>query len=503
MGTHVPVGGGRDDVVEEILARSLRVLAAICVLSALTSATFFHPDEHFQVVEFAGFKLGFTRPEELPWEYAARIRSWLQPALYTLLGKALLAVGVTDRFVLLAAFRLVTVAIAIAALSRLSRVAVRELPSDRMRRAYAAMLPWIGFFPYLFARTSSETLSGACLAVAVARAWDSRAFGHRTAALVGALLGVAFEARFQTAFASVGLVAWLTLVRRVSVSKLAVLVVGGLAVVAVSALVDRWGYGSWVFPPLAYVRENLVHGVANSFGREPFWAYPLLVVVNVFAPLALASVVAVGLAATRFPRHVSTFVVVPFVLAHSLVAHKEERFLFPLAFFVPVLLVLAFVTRAEGPHLPRALRVALAASLVVMGAQLVRPLGFRAQIHFARALEARSLGGARAIALPGSEYPRYPFLRTNEVAVEPLAGGCLPSATELVYGEAPVLELPRGCAGEHFEYEVLASDWPFVESAAWALASSRFMARWNALRAQGAPLPWLHAATLVRVRVPR
>lgn len=488
-----------EENVEEILARSLRLLAALSVVSAVTSLTFFHPDEHHQVVEFAGLKLGFTRADELPWEYAARIRPWLQPALYTLLGKLLLALGLEDRFLLLAGFRLATAAVAIASLARLSRVAVRELPSERMRRAYAALLPWIGFFPYLFARTSSETLSGACLAVAVSLAWDTRAFGWREASACGVFLGLAFEARFQSAFASVGLVAWLAVVRRVSALRLGGLVGGGVLVLACAAVVDRWGYGAWVFPPLAYVRENLVNGVANTFGRDPFWAYPVLVVVNVFAPLAVACVAAAGVAAVRFPRHVSTFVLVPFVVAHSLVAHKEERFLFPLAFLVPVLLVLAFVTRREGPVFPRPLRAALALSLVVMVAQLVRPLGFRAQFHFARALAEAPLAGEVALVLPGSEYPRYAFLRTNELHLEPLAGACLPASTALVYGESPVLALPPSCNGEPLAAEVVASDLPFVRHESWARTAAAFTARWNALRSRGLPLPWLHFATLARV----
>lgn len=491
--------GERDAPVEEILARSLRLVGFASVLSALTSETFFHPDEHHQVVEFAGLKLGFTEASELPWEYGARIRPWLQPALYTLFGRALLAAGVTNRFVLLASFRFATAAFAVFALARLSRVAVRELPSDRMRRAYAAWLPWVGFLPYLFARTSSETASGACLALAVALAWDTRAFAWREAAACGALLGLAFEARFQSAFAAVGLVAWLIAVRRVSAARLGALVLAGLGVVAASALVDRWGYGAWVFPPYAYVYENLVKGVASSFGRDPFWAYPVLVVVNVFAPLAIACVGAVGLAAVRFPRHVTTFVVVPFVVGHSLVAHKEERFLFPLVFLAPVLLVLAYVSRREGPAIPRALRVAFALSVVAMAGHLAHPLGFRAQFHFARRLADLPLAGSTAVALPGSEYPRYPFLGTNALEVLPLAGTCLPPSTTLVYGEVPTLEIPPSCTGEPLVAEVIASDLRFVEHAAWARMATAFIVRWNTLRDRGLPLPWLHVATLARV----
>ncbi len=490
-----PVGEG-ERPVEEILGRSLRMLGALTLLSALTSATFFHPDEQFQIVEFAGLKLGFTAPELLPWEFAARMRPWLQPALYTLLAKPLVALGFGDRAALLTLFRLATGGLSLAAMAHLSRVAVRELPRDSMRRAYASWLPLFGFLPYLFVRTSSEAVSGACLASAVAFAWDARAFTKRHAFACGALLGLAFEARFQSAFASAGVVAWLALVRRAEPSRLGALVTGGLGILGVAAFVDAWGYGAWCFPPLAYVRENVLHGVADSFGREPFWAYPLLVVVNLFAPAALLAVAALPVAGWRFPRHVIVWAAAPFVIVHSLVAHKEERFLFPLVFLVPALVALAFAGPETKPRTRRFVRGALLASLPVMALHLAHPIGFRAQFRFVA--EAAALPDGSVVRVPaGVDVPWYPFLAVRT----PIFARLGPCAEEgaLVYVEMPEPAPLARCGGAAARAVPVATDLVFAGYASWRRFASEFTRAWNALRDRGAPLPWLRFATIVRV----
>ena len=63
------------------LRRSLLILAAIVLVTAWFSETFYFPDEHYQILEFMAFKLGITPAAELPWEFSARIRPWFQPLI--------------------------------------------------------------------------------------------------------------------------------------------------------------------------------------------------------------------------------------------------------------------------------------------------------------------------------------------------------------------------------------------------------------------------------------
>lgn len=509
---------------EEILGKALRLLAVLTAVSAVTSVTFFHPDEHFQTVEFASLKLGFTAASELPWEYAARLRPWLQPALYTLIAKGALALGVTSRFVLLGLFRAATALFSFVAFRAFAMRAVRELPRERMRLAFARTAALFGFLPYLFVRTSSETFAAAFLLFAVTAAWVPGAFSRRRSLVLGALLGLAFEARFQTAFAAFGLLAWLVRVRRVRSSALLTVIAGGLGIVALSVAVDAWGYGELCFPPWNYLRENVLHGVAKQFGEEPLWAYPLLVVVNVFLPVAVLAVVAVGVAAWRFPRHLLTWVVVPFVLLHSLVSHKEERFLFPLAPLVPALVALAFSSPlqrrdadeddafedgstpslappiVDAPTYPRAVRFALAASVPVMLVHLAHPIGFRPQLHFAAAVEDLApFAGEPVFVSAGGEVPDYPFLRTTKLVTMRHAAACVPGGARLVFSDEPAPTALLRCDGGPLVFRAVASELPLAGVGSFASAATRVMHRWNALRSRGVPIPYLRFATIGQV----
>ncbi|QEH39720.1 hypothetical protein [Chitinophaga sp. XS-30] len=49
------------------------------LITACFSTGYFHPDEHFQLLEFANFKMGNISGYELPWEYATEIRPTFQP----------------------------------------------------------------------------------------------------------------------------------------------------------------------------------------------------------------------------------------------------------------------------------------------------------------------------------------------------------------------------------------------------------------------------------------
>src|SRR5262249_2368654 len=94
--------------------------------------------------------------------------------------------------------------------------------------------------------------------------------------------------------------------------------------------------------------QNLVLGrAAQQFGAQPWYGYLILAAMGVTAPLALLMIAGAVLGCVRNPLHVLTWASVPFFAIHCLIAHKELRFLFPLAAFAPVLLVLGLAA-SEG-----------------------------------------------------------------------------------------------------------------------------------------------------------
>lgn len=333
--------------MDRVLRRSLLILTAVTVVTAWFSVTFYFPDEHFQILEFMGHKLGVTPVSDLPWEYEARIRPWFQPLLYFLIASPLRVLGLQDMFALVFVLRLLTGLFSVAALAVFARAILDTIEGEAQKRAFARYLPFFGFLPYLFVRTSSETLSAAFFALGLAVALRNKSV--RLLTLSGLLCGLAFEARYQSAMLGLGLFAWLAIIARVRFPALLSFMGGGVAALVLGALADYWGYGVWVFPPWNYFHVNIVQGVAaTQFGREPVFAYLYLLPAQLFFAITLVLMAGMIAMWLRNPRHPLTWATLPFVLLHVLVAHKEARFLFPLAIVATAFPVLGF-----SPGLPR------------------------------------------------------------------------------------------------------------------------------------------------------
>jgi len=409
-----------------ILRRSLLILAGVTIITAWFSNTFYFPDEHYQILEFMSLKLGITPASELPWEFEARIRPWLQPLIYFLIARPLMALGLTDMFAIVLVLRLVTGLFSIFALAVFARAILETLKDEAEKRAFALYLPFFGFLPYLFVRTASETLSAAFAAIAVALVM--RAGSVRLLAVAGLMCGLAFEARYQTAVLGLGIFAWLALMARVRTRGLAAFVGGGLIALALGALANRWGYGAWVFPPWDYFHVNIVQGVAaRNFGSEPVFAYLYLLPAQIFFATTLVLMAAMLALWLRNPRHVLTWASLPFVLLHVMVAHKEARFLFPL-----VILATAFAVLGFSPTLPRwrgffvkvwgwrnsiAGRAVAAISVAGMIYFALYPFGVRPHMPMAQYLHRHAPGVIYAV---GTVFQSYPLYRPAGFRVEPL-----------------------------------------------------------------------------------
>jgi phosphatidylinositol glycan class B len=424
-----------------LLTQEGRLLAFnlfVTLVTAWTSVTFFHPDEHYQTIEFVGLKLGFTPQHELPWEYRVQVRPWLQPALYYLLLKPLTSLGLSDRFLLSFVLRLCSGVLSFCSLLALVRSSTSWFESEEARRLRLRWLTLAGCVPYLAVRTSSENASASFFLLALAllirdlhpeqptatRLSATRALGG------GVLLGLAFEARFQVAFMIVGLGLWLLSVGRIGLRSVLLVAAGLLATLVCALFVDRWGYGDWVFPPWSYARVNLLEGRAAEYGTKWFFAYLHITLANIFAPLIVLTIVGLTLCWMRRPRHVITWVTLPFVLGHSLIGHKEERFLFPVLLLGLVGAALGYEARpsaADARHVARAAAWLAARFHAFRGTRVyaalsvwnacgmlllaLYPLGWRPHLVFAQWVHDRVEGPAHFVADDPDVLPSYPFYR--------------------------------------------------------------------------------------------
>jgi GPI mannosyltransferase 3 len=389
--------------------RALAVtLLAMCV-TAWFSIGYFAIDEYFQVLEPVRFALGQSESFTLPWEIRERLRPMLQPFLYFAIAKTL---GLRDPFVIGFASRLATGLACVGALALYLRTTLPWFQDEDEKRIHLRVATLTGFLPYLFVRTSSETFSLAAATAAFALLLEGStppAFAivaaPRRLVLAGLLFGVAFEARYHTAFITLAMLVWMRIVARAPWRSLAFVASGGLVALFCGALADRWGYGEWTFPAWRYFQANILEGAAAYFGSDPPFAFFWMLPANVFLPIVVALLALAVVAWWRERRHPLTWATLPFFLVHNLIGHKEERFVFPIALLATGLVTLAL---RSSPRLWALRSGGLAKALVVVNVALMallalHPLGWNHHVRFTRFVHDHVGDELRAHALPDFE----------------------------------------------------------------------------------------------------
>lgn len=336
------------DPIERSAFQRWALLALVLhLVAAAFSAGWFSYDEHWQILEFANAILGRTPRSQLPWEYAAKARPSLQPWIYAGIDRIAGAAGVTNPFRVATIFRVVSALFAWAATMLAGIAVLRTMPVSPARRWIAPTLAVAWFIPYLHARTSSENASETAFLFGFALLLLNAGQGELAAGkalLIGLLFGLAFEFRYQTGLLVAGAMVWSAFVDRQRPVLLALLTAGVLIAIGSVTVADHSFYGVWTFAPWNYVRVNIVEHRANSFGTSPWWSYFAWLPERLAPPLSLVIIVGTLGGWWRFRQSLLTWSMVPFFAVHVLLAHKEPRFLFPLATMSLLMTVLFFST---------------------------------------------------------------------------------------------------------------------------------------------------------------
>jgi len=312
------------------------LIAFTCILlAAWFSQGFHHPDEYFQIFEFASWKAGITPAEDLPWEFEHKMRPSLQPSLVYLVIKAGKTLGWFHPFYVMAFFRALAGLLFFTTAWLLWKNYARDFVPSKQNAAllFLALLLWP--VPYLAVRFSSENIAGCFFFLAIILLKDPPRRKPLELLMAGLLLGFSFHARYQMAFALLGLSLWLLTFHGRKFSVVLFVIVGGILALVGGFLLDVWFYSDWVLAPYQYYYQNIAMKKAASFGVEPWYYYIKKLIWGQL--LVLGPVVLLGyllMLLTRW-KHVFVWISLPFLVGHSLVSHKEFRFLFPLFFLVP------------------------------------------------------------------------------------------------------------------------------------------------------------------------
>ncbi len=293
---------------------------ALHLYAAWHSVGFQHCDEHFQILEpLAG--------NTAPWEFSARIRPWFQTTVFKIFLWPWEALGLKDPFTKMMLLRVICSLLGFFSLNRLASWWQQRHPQSDPVWTYALIhLAW--FVPYLHARTSSENVATSLFLLSLTLFEKEKVRGWK-GLLAGALGGCAFWARFHLGI-PVFLLWCAALWRRRWNNANWAFPLGVVLVVCAGVGLDSWWYGEWTLSPYRYFTVNIIQDKASSFGVDPWYKYLEWGFFKLLPPLSLILLGSLLWYWFKRPSCVLSLLGFSFFLVHSLIPHKEARFLFPL-----------------------------------------------------------------------------------------------------------------------------------------------------------------------------
>lgn len=312
----------------------------IYMITAYVNYGYHHADELFQIIEYAGLKSETFTPL-VAWEYDVQIRPMLQPTICLGFLQLFKCLSVTDPYVQALVMRLFTAVLSFVAILFFVRSTACQIQKPRHRTIYLALSLLIWFVPYIACRFSSETFGAVFLLFALAIYFSGKDNAvYRI--LLGFCLALSFIFRFQMGVAIFGFGLWALIIDKRGWRYFIVPAISfAVAYLTLGVGVDSWFYGDFVFAPYKYVKVNSEVS-ADMFGSSPWWFYLYNLVSYPTYWIGIPLAFAILYLLVRNPKNPYLWCFVPFLVIHSFIAHKEVRFMFPMAFLFPAILMSAF-----------------------------------------------------------------------------------------------------------------------------------------------------------------
>lgn len=324
-----------DRKLQLLLLGSLIVQLIVC----MNQPGFYHPDQHFQIIEFSSYQLHKNSAAAHVWEINDFVRSTLQIYIFSAFRIVCDFISLHDPYQQLTFLR---VLLGLVAFVLFNLIAIHYFKNKKRNILYFVLLilnlSWI--LPYTRTLYSSELLSsifffGALFWYDLKKEKPNNFF---TLFSIGFLFCLAFYFRFQIGFALVGFGVWMIFFEK-KYSKLFPLAIGFIIAFIINTYLDERFYHQWVFTPYHYFHVNISEGKAASFGTSSFLNYVGLLVAVVIAPPFSIILIYYSLKSFLKKYKEPIFItVIFFIVGHCMIGHKEERFLFPVFNVLPIII---------------------------------------------------------------------------------------------------------------------------------------------------------------------
>jgi len=304
-----------------VLLPSLTVGAGLRIWLSLHDDGIYWPDEIYQSLEPA-HRLVFGYGM-IAWEFIEGARNWALPGLVALVLKLSSWSGVTrpDAYLLVVRFFFSIVSLATAwGAFRLARaLGATSLAASCSAALFALAAPSI----YFAHRAMSENASALAVVWGLALSLPPTVKPRRRW-LGASVLGAATLIRVQSGIFCFGLLGILLARRQWRACAQTGLIL--LAWALLYGALDKVTWGGWFHSAIVYLRFNLLEGQASQWGVSTAGFY-LRTLFTSMPPVAVALAVLVPLGAVR--ARGLFLVLLAYGILHSLIPHKELRFLLP------------------------------------------------------------------------------------------------------------------------------------------------------------------------------
>lgn len=322
---------------------NLTFLLAILVfgVTAYNSHGWYYADEHYQIIEFAGIKTGTHTADDMAWEFNARLRSTVQPTLCYLIFTVLNAVHITDQYHQVFVLRLITAILALLVIRLFIKRTEHLFPVESDRKLYHLLSYFLWFIPFISVHFSSETWSGLLFMLSLVVFFGNSRENIKPFWL-GIVFGLSFLFRYQLGFAILGFVLWMIFIHKVKWDYLLKTGISFLVIVFLGFCLDSWFYGETVFAPWNYLK-SVLESKGSGFGTSPWYFYLKELIFYPTPVVGIPLLISFILLMIYQPKNLYLWCIIPFVIIHSLIPHKEDRFMFSIIYMLPVILTQGYV----------------------------------------------------------------------------------------------------------------------------------------------------------------
>ncbi len=345
----------------------------VFLVAAFFSVGYHHFDEHFQILELAYFKLGFVPRENLPWEYAYQMRPAVQPFMVIILYKLLAFFTTPNPFFISTILRVLSALFTFFTVKALFEVSLKNFKSKKQVKWYLLFTFFLWFQFYAGVRFSSENWSANLFIWSYILYFRNQKHNFTSYLIIGLLVGLAFIFRFQTAFLSLGFLAWMFFIDRKKIMAFLGILLGGLSMLVVGYAIDSWYYGESVMSFWNYFQQNILEDKVSGFEIHPWWYYITEFVIKAIPPISILFLLAIVFFLYKQRKHAISWIILPFILVHTIIGHKEVRFLYPIIGFLPIILFLVLEDLEVKKWLKVVLKWSFILNLVFVGIVSFRP----------------------------------------------------------------------------------------------------------------------------------